>query len=532
MAQQLDSAAQLDQGVVGLDPSLTLPGDTGELIRKWGPQVVTIGALVLGGALAYGLSALNLNDGTSMSVSEVNKVLTFSTPSKGWFLPLSWFCALFAILVAFVMPEAERFARTVGSSLGAIGAMALPYYVATHQKSIDETASGVGAGMIAALICFAVAAVLPWISLLVINRERPLLGTGWSRWLFVGPAILWILLLTIFPLVYAFTTSRYGFRNGRVNRAVGWGNYKRAFDEPDWAHAFGVAAQWAAVGLVLVIVLGAILSFFANEYAIDLQAVRSVAGFIPVVVIPAFVIGFLTDALTDPLDNQLMITVVFVVCVVSAEMVLGVLFALLMNREIRGRGALRAILTLPLFAAPVGIGYLARTIFYEGGGPMDRLLGLFGVSPPPWLSDPTWAKISTMIVDVWQWTPFVFVIALAGLQGLPNDIVEAAQVDGASKLQVFRSITLPLLAPILWLILLLRTIDAFKVFDIVAAMTLGGPGRSTEYYSFFNYRTARKFFDYGYAAVQAFILLFVVAVVVSVLWGRIKGIYEEEVIRA
>ena len=203
-----------------------------------------------------------------------------------------------------------------------------------------------------------------------------------------------------------------------------------------------------------------------------------------------------------------------------------------MNRELRGRAALRAILTLPLFAAPVGIGYLSRTIFYEGGGPMDRLLGVFGISAPPWLSDPTWAKVSTMIVDIWQWTPFVFVIALAGLQGLPHDIVEAAQVDGASKFQVFRSITLPLMAPILWLILLLRTIDAFKVFDIVASMTLGGPGRSTEYYSFFNYRTARKFFDYGYAAVQAFILLFVVAVIVSVLWNRIKGIYEEEVIRA
>ena len=131
--------------------------------------------------------------------------------------------------------------------------------------------------------------------------------------------------------------------------------------------------------------------------------------------VPAFVIGLLKSTLNDPLDNQLWITVIFVVCVVSAEMVLGILFALLMNRQLRGRAILRAILTLPLFAAPVGIGYLSRTIFYEGGGPMDRLLQKFGIDPPPWLSDPTWAKISTMIVDVWQWTPFVFVIALAGL---------------------------------------------------------------------------------------------------------------------
>jgi len=529
---QVDTAAQVDQGLAGLDPSLALPGDTSDIIRQLLPKAITLGALVLGGALAYGLPALELSDGSTLSIHDVNKVLTFSTPSKGWFLPLSWFCGLFAIVVTLFMPEAERFARTVGSSLGAIGAMALPYYVATNQTVIDPDASGLGSGMIAALICFGVAVIVPWISLLLLTQERPILGRGWSRWMFVGPAVLWILLLTIFPLVYALTTSRYGFRNGRVNREVGWGNYKRAFDEADWGHAFETGVRWGLAGVIFVVALGAILSFFSNEYAIPARSVRTVAGFIPVVAIPAFVIGFLTDALADPLDNQLKITVIFVVCVVSVEMVLGVLFALLMNRELRGRAALRAILTLPLFAAPVGIGYLSRTIFYEGGGPMDRLLGVFGISAPPWLSDPTWAKVSTMIVDIWQWTPFVFVIALAGLQGLPHDIVEAAQVDGASKFQVFRSITLPLMAPILWLILLLRTIDAFKVFDIVASMTLGGPGRSTEYYSFFNYRTARKFFDYGYAAVQAFILLFVVAVIVSVLWNRIKGIYEEEVIRA
>jgi multiple sugar transport system permease protein len=529
---QVDTAGQVDHGLAGLDPSLALPENTEEMVRRWLPKAGTLAALVLGGALAYSLPALKLSDGTTLSIGEVNKILTFATPSKGWMLPLSWFCGLFAILVVLFMPESERFARSVGASLGAIGAMALPYYTATHQTGIDDSATDLGSGMIAALVCFAVAAVVPWIGLIFLTRERPILGRGWSRWLFVGPAVLWILLLTVFPLIYALTTSRYGFRNGRINRAVGWGNYKRAFAEADWGHAFGTGFQWALAGIVIVVVLGAIMSFFANEYSFNANSVRSIAGFLPVVAIPAFVIGFLTDALADPLDNQLKITVIFVVCVVAVEMVLGVLFALLMNREIRGRAALRAILTLPLFAAPVGIGYLSRTIFYEGGGPMDRLMGLIGIKPPPWLSDPTWAKISTMIVDIWQWTPFVFVIALAGLQGLPHDIIEAAQVDGASKFQVFRSITLPLLAPILWLILLLRTIDAFKVFDIVASMTLGGPGRSTEYYSFFNYRTARKFFDYGYAAVQAFILLFVVAVIVSVLWNRIKGIYEEEVIRA
>ncbi len=529
---QVESTSRIDQGLVGLDPSLVLPGDTGELIRRWLPKGLTVLAIVLGGAFTYGLPALNLADGTSLSMSEINEVLTYASPSRGWVVPLGWFCALFALLSTLLLPEGERFARTIATTLGAAGTLVVPYYIATRQTKIDETATGLGSGMVAATICFSIAIIMPWLGLLWINRQKPIFEHGWNRWLFVGPAILWILLLTIFPLVYAFTTSRYGFRNGKINRSLGWGNYQRAFADADWGHAFTVGFTWALYGAIATVVIGGVMAFLTNEFTIDRAALHAIKDFLPIAVIPAFMIGVLTNTLNDPLDNQLWITVIFVVAVVSAEMILGVLFALLMNREIKGRGILRAILTLPLFAAPVGIGYLARTIFYEGGGPADRLLLRFGIDPPPWLSSPTWAKISTMIVDVWQWTPFVFVIALAGLQGLPSDIVEAAEVDGASKFQVFKSITLPLMAPILWLILLLRTIDAFKVFDIAASMTLGGPGRSTEYYSFYNYRTARKFFDYGYAAVQAFILLLVVSVIVTVLWGRIKGIYEEEVIKA
>jgi multiple sugar transport system permease protein len=153
---------------------------------------------------------------------------------------------------------------------------------------------------------------------------------------------------------------------------------------------------------------------------------------------------------------------------------------------------------------------------------------MFGVTPPPWLSDPTWARITTIITDVWEWTPLVFIIALAGLQGLPQDVTEASAVDGAGWWATLRFITLPLMAPILWLILLLRTVDAFKVFDLVVAMTLGGPGQATRYYSFFNYQTARKQFFYGEAAAQAFLLLIIVLILVSLLWGRIRHIYEDQ----
>ena len=122
----------------------------------------------------------------------------------------------------------------------------------------------------------------------------------------------------------------------------------------------------------------------------------------------------------------------------------------------------------------------------------------------------------------------MFIIALAGLQGLPQDVLEASEVDGANWWGNFWNIILPLMAPILWLILLLRSIDAFKVFDLVVAMTLGGPGQATRYYSYFNYQTGRKQFFYGEAAAQAFLLLFIVLILVSLLWGKIRHVYEEE----
>lgn len=282
-----------------------------------------------------------------------------------------------------------------------------------------------------------------------------------AKWFFVGPAIIWILLFTLFPLLYAIRTSFYAFRSGKMLRWVGWDNYRNLFEDE---------ALWA-----------------------DLRR-----------------------------------TILYVIIVVTVEMVLGFALALLFNREMRGVSSLRTIMVLPLFASPIALGYLGKTIFYEIDGPMNRAIVALGGTAVPWLSDPTWASIAIMIVDIWQWTPFVFLVSLAGLQALPQDITQAAEVDGASAFQRLHSITIPLMAPILWLILLLRSIDAFKVVDIVISMTLGGPGRATELYGFYIFRTSRRFFNYGTAAAQGFLLLLIVMVLVSLLWGRIKGLYDHE----
>lgn len=277
---------------------------------------------------------------------------------------------------------------------------------------------------------------------------------------FLLPAVVWILLFTLFPLLYALFTSFYSFRFGQRNQFVGLANFERLFIDQN-------------------------------------------------------------------LHSGLRVTLIFVVATVTVEMILGFLLALLLNRELRGKNILRALMTLPLFATPVAMGYLGITLYYEQNGPINEFIRFLGGQGIPWLSSPRWALIAVIILDVWQWTPFVFLVSLAALQSLSPDLYEAAEVDGASGWQLFRHITLPLMAPTLWLILLLRLVEAFKVFDIPTSLTLGGPGRATEVYSLFTYRTALRFFDHGYAAAQGFLLLFIVMLIVSLLFGQIRELYEE-----
>jgi multiple sugar transport system permease protein len=227
----------------------------------------------------------------------------------------------------------------------------------------------------------------------------------------------------------------------------------------------------------------------------------------------------------ENLRNAITITLIFVAATVAIEMVLGFALALLFNREMRARQFFRALMTLPLFATPVAIGYLGITLFYEQGGPINSVFNaLLGINPP-WLSNGRWALAAMVIIDIWQWTPFVFLVALAGLQALPQEIYEASAVDGARPVQMLRFLTLPLMLPTLTIILLLRLVEAFKIFDIPSSLTLGGPGRSTEVYSLFTYRTALRFFDLGYAAAQGFLLLLIVMLIVSLLFGRIRRTY-------
>ena len=157
--------------------------------------------------------------------------------------------------------------------------------------------------------------------------------------------------------------------------------------------------------------------------------------------------------------------------------------------------------------------------------PLNIFLSHFGIGVP-WLSDPVWAKISIILLDIWIWTPFCFLVLLAGLRSISEEIYEAAYIDTNSELQIFRHITLPLLLPILGIVVVLRLVEAFKVFDIPYALTLGGPGISTEVYSILVYRTALKNFNFGYASALSFILLGIVMSIVIIFFKQMRKIYE------
>jgi len=506
-------------------------------------------AMAVGLILANTLPAVT-TDGGSVPLSEVAAAIT--SEGNGWVMTLAWLAGVIAFLSILVFPIEERFIQAVAVSLGSLLVLMLPLYVSQNLQAVAPGSTGLGAGLVALAVAFGSTVIIPWLNLLWWNRMKPVLGPAWQKWIFVGPAALWILGLTVFPLAYAITTSRYAFRTGKIVKDVGWGNYRKLFNDvlfdpatrnPAILHTIFVAI---AAG-VFVLVISALIGLIGDRGNLR-QSLQNSRPWLPIVIVPAVLLSISGDAKVLPgffgqslplapiLDKDvsftLSITYIFVIGAVAIEMILGFLLALLFNREMRARSVLRTIITLPIFATPVAIGFLGRTIFYEGGGPVNSFLALFGITAPPWLSDPEWARYTTIITDVWEWTPLVFIIALAGLQGLPQDVQEASEVDGAGWWATLRYITIPLMAPILWLILLLRTVDAFKVFDLVVAMTLGGPGQATRYYSYFNYQTARKQFFYGEAAAQAFLLLLIVLILVSLLWGRIRHIYEDQEVAA
>jgi multiple sugar transport system permease protein len=211
-------------------------------------------------------------------------------------------------------------------------------------------------------------------------------------------------------------------------------------------------------------------------------------------------------------------TLFFVLLGVSIQYVVGLALALVLDQPFRGRNLARVVFLLPMMTTPVAVGYLGRMFFDPSRSPIAHLLrtvpGWFGADPifVPWLTNPAYARWTIVLIESWQWTPFMTLLLLAGLQAIPRELYEAARVDGASALQIFRSIVFPLLLPISVTAILIRGLEIFKIIDIITVSTGGGPGSATESLTMYVFRTALTFGNYGYAAAIAFVLLALVVV--------------------
>ena len=211
----------------------------------------------------------------------------------------------------------------------------------------------------------------------------------------------------------------------------------------------------------------------------------------------------------ESFKESLQVTLKFAAFVVSLEMFIGVGLALLLDRNIRGMSVLRTIFILPMMIAPIVVGLIWRYMYHPTVGVFNKTLNSLGFDSVPWLSDSFWSLTSIIIADIWQWTPFIFILSLAALQSLPKSALEAAKIDGASGWQQIIYIKLPLMLPVLIVTCLLRLIDAFKVLEVVLVMTNGGPGLSTEILSLRIARTASEFRELGVAAAMSNYLLLV-----------------------
>ncbi|HVF48906.1 MAG TPA: sugar ABC transporter permease [Pyrinomonadaceae bacterium] len=202
-------------------------------------------------------------------------------------------------------------------------------------------------------------------------------------------------------------------------------------------------------------------------------------------------------------------TLVYAAVALTFEFLLGLSLALLLNERMRGRGLFRAALLVPMMLPPVVVGVVWRLMLNPNFGAINGTLKSFGFDTETltWTASPTLALASVIAVDIWQWTPFVFLVLLAGLQAIPQEPYEAALIDGSSAWQTFLHVTLPLLRPAILIALLLRTMDLLRVFDQIFILTEGGPGFATETISLYIYRAAFRFSDFGYAAAMSFVLL-------------------------
>jgi multiple sugar transport system permease protein len=218
--------------------------------------------------------------------------------------------------------------------------------------------------------------------------------------------------------------------------------------------------------------------------------------------------------------NSLKVTLIILLIAVTIETLAGLFLSLLFRDKVYGKRIIISLLMIPIMISPMVIGIIWRFILNPEIGIANYILKMVGLQPLIWLGDIKYALSTIILIDIWQWTPFLFIIFLSGMQGISPNLYEAAEVDGASEWGLIRYITIPMLKPIMYIGILIRSIDSFKMFDLVYILTRGGPVNSTETASLYIYKTGFNFFNMGKASTMSYILLVIMTFLIQRFIGK------------
>lgn len=295
----------------------------------------------------------------------------------------------------------------------------------------------------------------PWGRLRFLGEGKML---GWSM---VLPAVLFLLLIGLYPTIYVFALAFSRYTPGQPLEFVGLNNFVRAVSTPRFWNGLYVTGWFAILGVAIQLVFGLVMG-------LSLQAVHT-----------------------------------------------------------RVRQFATTLFLIPMMITPAVIAVLWRLLYHPTIGPINYLLSLIGIKGPTWVSDPFWTLPALVVADIWQWTPFMTILLLAGLQSLPRELYEAAHVDGATPIRAFIDMTLPMMKPFIFLAVFLRVIDAFKMFDLVFVVTHGGPGDLSESIAYFTYVMGFQYVDLGLTAALSVIQIIIIIVLGKMLLAQLSRVSEE-----
>jgi multiple sugar transport system permease protein len=339
-----------------------------------------------------------------------------------------------------------------------------------------------------------------------------------SRTFFITPAVTLILLFAIFPTFYTviFAISRVRFSaTGLKFRIVWLDNFAAQFTGNEQVHFLGRFTTMSIAGWVFSLVTAGALLWWLYRAGVKGASLIGLIGRLISAAMAMFItLLFSATFLSGNQWGTLLNTLFYVIVGCAIQFVIGLTLAFLCSQPIFGRNFFRVLFFIPLMITPLGVGYAFKMILDVTKGPFKPFWQFIGLGNWAWSTDAWAARWFVILGDSWQWIPFIFIVMLAALENVPKDQVEAAEVDGASSLQIFREITWPQILPVAATVILIRMIEAFKIVDLPNIMTAGGPGIATEsmtLHSVFLWRANNM----GDSAAVAYLLLILTVVICS-----------------